>query len=94
MQGRVAYNRFFFLEMGRKIANSNDSGARIKKLNVIFRWIFKGVNVGTLNGCVVADDGIFPRFWKCVVFVLCFLNPFDINFLLLSAVGLGIVENF
>lgn len=41
--GRVAYNRFFFLEMSRKMQVSCDSGVkrtRIKKLNVIFGWIF------------------------------------------------------
>lgn len=42
-RGRVAYNRFFFLEMSRKMRVPCDSGVklvRIKKLNVIFGWIF------------------------------------------------------
>lgn len=41
--GRVAYNRFFFLEMSRKMRVPCDSGikrVRIKKLNAIFGWIF------------------------------------------------------
>lgn len=39
---RVAYNRFFFLEMGRKMQMRDRVAqvGQIKKLNVIFRWIF------------------------------------------------------
>lgn len=46
--GRVAYNRFFFLEMSRKMRVPCDSGVervRIKKLNAIFGWIFAGNEV-------------------------------------------------